>query len=138
MRCSRCGVCCTETEMLLSEKDISRIEKQGFSRNKFTKIDSEGYAKLRNYNGYCVFYDRVKRECAVYSCRPAGCRVYPVIFHEEEGVILDSICESRNTILQREQCLKGKRVIKLLEVIDFEAIKRFNSIDCRAEKRSKK
>ena len=83
MRCSRCGVCCTETEMLLSEKDISRLEKQGLSRNKFAKVDRQGYAKLRNRDGYCVFYDRAKHSCVVYSNRPSGCRVYPVIFHEE-------------------------------------------------------
>ena len=56
--------------------------------------------------------------------RPAGCRVYPVILDEEIGIILDDICQSRNTITHSEKKLKGKRVIRLLEIIDAEASKR--------------
>ena len=60
MRCSNCGVCCTETEMLLCEKDIERLVKRGFSRSFFAKVDREGYAQLKNRQGYCVFYDSEK------------------------------------------------------------------------------
>ena len=124
MRCSNCGVCCTETEMLLSKKDIARLEKKGFSQNQFVNFDNEGYAVLKNREGYCVFYDLKNRQCSVYADRPAGCRVYPVIVDEEIGIILDDICQSRNTITPSEKKLKGKRVIRLLEVIDAEASKR--------------
>ena len=124
MRCSNCGACCTETEMLLSKKDITRLEKKGFNKNYFVKYDKQGYAQLKNREGYCVFYDRKKRECSVYVDRPSGCRVYPVIFDEEKGIILDDICQSRNTITEKEKNLKGKRVIKLLERIDCESVNR--------------
>ena len=124
MRCSNCGVCCTETEMLLSKKDIKRLEKSGFSQNQFVIFDNSGYAQLKNREGYCFFYDRLNHQCSVYIDRPAGCRVYPVILDEETGIILDSICESRKSITQSEKKLKGKRVIKLLEIIDFEACER--------------
>ena len=124
MRCSNCGVCCTETEMLLSEKDITRLEKKGFSKNYFVKYDKQGYAQLKNREGYCVFYNPKKRQCNVYADRPSGCRVYPVILDEEKGIVLDDICDSRNTITEKEKKLKGKRVIKLLERIDNEAANR--------------
>jgi uncharacterized protein len=124
MHCSNCGVCCTETEMLLSQKDISRLGKRGFRPNEFAKYDKQGYAQLKNRDGYCIFYDRKRRQCSVYAYRPSGCRVYPVILDEEKGIILDTICESRNSITIREKYLKGKRVIKLLEIIDNEAIVR--------------
>ncbi|HEX7482689.1 MAG TPA: YkgJ family cysteine cluster protein [Candidatus Bathyarchaeia archaeon] len=124
MRCSNCGVCCTETEMLLSKKDIKRLEKSGFSQNQFVIFDKYGYAQLRNCEGYCFFYDRLNHQCSVYVDRPAGCRVYPVILDEDTGIILDSICESRNSIAQSEKNLKGKRVIRLLEIIDSEAKER--------------
>ena len=124
MRCSNCGVCCTETEMLLSEKDIKRLEKKGFSKNYFVKYDKQGYAQLKNREGYCVFYDPKKRQCNVYADRPSGCRVYPVILDEEKGIVLDDICDSRNTISEREKKIKGKKVIRLLERIDDEAAKR--------------
>jgi Fe-S-cluster containining protein len=124
MRCSNCGVCCTETEMLLSKRDMKRLEKIGFSQNLFVVFDKQGYALLRNREGYCFFYDRLNHQCSVYVERPSGCRVYPVILDEDKGIILDSICESRKSITQSEKNLKGKRVIRLLEIIDSEALDR--------------
>ena len=124
MRCSNCGVCCTETEMLLSKKDIKRLEKKGFSQNQFVQYDKQGYAQLKNHDGYCIFYDLKNQQCSVYVNRPDGCRVYPVILDEEVGIILDGICESRNSITFSEKKRKGKRVIELLEVIDAEALSR--------------
>jgi uncharacterized protein len=124
MHCSNCGVCCTETEMLLSKKDIKRLEKIGFSQNQFVVFDKHGYAQLRNREGYCFFYDRLNHQCSVYVYRPAGCRVYPVILDEDTGIILDNICESRKSITQSEKNLKGKQVIRLLEIIDSEALDR--------------
>ena len=108
--------------MLLSKKDIERLKKKGFSQNYFVHYDKQGYAQLKNFKGYCVFYDRKKLQCDVYSDRPSGCRVYPVIIDEEIGVVLDGICESRNTITEKEKKIKGKRVVKLLEIIDREAM----------------
>jgi uncharacterized protein len=124
MRCSNCGVCCTETEMLLSKKDIRRLEKKGFNQNQFVQYDNQGYAQLKNHDGYCFFYDLKNQKCSVYVDRPSGCRVYPVILDEEVGIILDEICESRNSITLSEKRMKGKRVIGLLEVIDAEALSR--------------
>jgi Fe-S-cluster containining protein len=110
--------------MLLSKKDIKRLEKKGFSQNQFVNYDKLGYAQLKNRKGYCVFYDLKNRQCNVYADRPAGCRVYPVILDEDIGIILDDICQSRDSITQSEKNLKGKRVIKLLEIIDSEALER--------------
>ncbi len=124
MHCSHCGVCCTETEMLLSQRDIKRLEKKGFSQNQFATISKQGYVQLKNRGGYCTFYNLKKRRCKVYQDRPSGCRVYPVILDEDVGIVLDSICECRNTILRAEKDLKGKRVVRLLRVIDAEASKR--------------
>ena len=110
--------------MLLSKKDIKRLEKIGFSKNLFVVFDKHGYAQLRNREGYCFFYDRLNHQCSVYVERPSGCRVYPVILDEDKGIILDSICESRKSITQSEKNLKSKRVIRLLEIIDSEALER--------------
>jgi Fe-S-cluster containining protein len=110
--------------MLLCKKDIKRLEKKGFSQNQFVSYDRRGYAQLKNRGGYCVFYGLKNRQCNVYADRPAGCRVYPVILDEDTGIILDDICQSRGSITQSEKNLKGKRVIRLLEVIDCEALER--------------
>ncbi len=124
MHCLRCGVCCHETEMLLSSKDIERIEKLGYTRNFFVRFDNKGYATLKNHHGHCVFYNPEKRRCTVRTQRPAGCRIYPVIYDEDRGITVDTICPSRNTLTDKQQTKRGEKVIKLLKSIDDEAKRR--------------
>ena len=107
--------------MLLSQEDMDRLENMGFPKAYFVKFDQQGFAQLKNMDKYCVFYDRNKRRCSVYTNRPSGCRVYPVILDEETGIILDDICPERGTITNGEKRAKGKKVINLLEKIDAEA-----------------
>jgi Fe-S-cluster containining protein len=110
--------------MLLSSKDIKRLERKGYKRNFFVLFDSEGYATLKNQRGYCVFYDTKKRRCKVRPHRPAGCRIYPVIFHENKGIIVDPICPSRDSVTEKQKAREGKKVVKLLKTIDAEAKRR--------------
>ena len=124
MRCLRCGVCCTETEMLLSNADIARLERKGYSRRFFVRFDRDGYAKLRNQRGCCVFYDREQRVCRVRADRPLGCRIYPVLHDEEKGIVVDDVCPARDTVTEKQKAKRGKKVLKLLEKIDAEAEKR--------------
>ena len=124
MRCLRCGVCCKETEMLLSEKDIERLERKGYSRDFFVRFDSEGYATLRNQRGHCVFYDPEKRRCRVRASRPLGCRIYPVVYDEDKGILVDTICPSRGSVDEKQKANRGKKVLELLKTIDAEAEKR--------------
>jgi Fe-S-cluster containining protein len=124
MHCLRCGVCCKETEMLLSTKDIERLEKKGYTRNFFVEFDIDGYATLKNQHGYCFFYDQEKRRCKVRAHRPLGCRIYPVIYDENKGIILDSICPSRNSVTDKQKAKRGEKVLKLLKTIDAEAEQR--------------
>ncbi len=128
MRCSNCGICCAETEMLLASKDIRRLEKKGYSKNYFVEIDKEGYAVLKNREGYCVFYDLKGHRCGVYADRPSGCRVYPVVFDEEKGIVLDEICNSWSSITEEEKKVEGKKVISLLYKIDAEAENRRSQV----------
>jgi Fe-S-cluster containining protein len=126
MRCLRCGVCCTETEMLLSNEDIERLERKGYPREFFVLFDKEGYATLRNVKEHCVFYDVEKRRCRVYGVRPSGCRLYPVIYDEEKGIVADEICRAKDRFGEEVLARKGQKVIKLLERIDSEAESRRN------------
>ncbi len=126
MRCLRCGTCCRETDMLLSAEDISCLERKGYSRNLFARFDKEGFALLRNHQGRCVFYDPEKRGCDIYVSRPEGCRVYPVIYDEEKGIIVDDICHAQDTVTEREKNSRGRKVRKLLDRIDSQAKKRIS------------
>ena len=110
--------------MLLTNADIERLERKGYSKEFFVQFDSEGYAKLRNLHGHCVFYDAEKQRCKVYRDRPLGCRLYPVIYDETKGIVVDSICPTRGNWNEKKIEKKGKKVIKLLEKIDAEAKRR--------------
>jgi Fe-S-cluster containining protein len=125
MRCSRCGICCEKTEMLLSGADIQLLEKAGYARENFVRCDRRGFARLRNHMGYCFFYDAERNRCKVYRHRPLGCRFYPIIFSEEEGIIVDDLCPTKNTVTHRELERKGRKLVKLLQEIDSERKKRF-------------
>ena len=127
MRCLRCGDCCKETEMLLSTEDINRLEGKGYRREFFALFDKEGYARLRNLHGHCVFYDTENRRCKVYRFRPLGCRLYPVVYDEEKGIVVDEICRAKGKLNEKRIARKGQRVLKLLERVDAEAESRRNA-----------
>jgi Fe-S-cluster containining protein len=113
--------------MLLSNEDIAQLKRKGYSRDFFMLVDSKGYATLKNQKGHCVFYDITLRRCKVRSNRPSGCRIYPVIHDEDNGIIVDSICPAGNTISEKQKAKRGKKVLKLLETIDAEAKKRHSN-----------
>jgi len=121
MRCSHCGLCCEKTRMLLSSADVEGLERVGCNRLKFMRYDKHGFGRLKNSRGFCVFYNAEKSRCNVYRHRPLGCRIYPVIYSEQEGIVVDSLCPMKNTISESELKKKGKRVIELLKRIDNEA-----------------
>jgi Fe-S-cluster containining protein len=117
LRCSNCGICCEETMMELSSEDIERLEKMGYRLEEFSVTDN-GVASLRNVDGYCVFYNRADKKCQIYEKRPMGCRLYPVVYLENEGAIVDELCPMGHTISEQELRTKGKILEKLLKKID--------------------
>jgi Fe-S-cluster containining protein len=124
MRCLRCGECCKETEMLLSNEDIERLQRKGYIRDFFVRFDTKRYAILRNQDGNCVFFDPEKRVCRERASRPLGCRIYPVMHDEDKGIVIDDICPAKNAVTEKQKVKRGKKVLKLLKKIDAEAKKR--------------
>lgn len=110
--------------MPLSEKDVQLLEKAGYRRAEFAYENRNGYVQLRNKKGYCVFYNREKHVCTVYRRRPAGCRLYPVIYSEDEGVVTDNICPARRTVTEAEIKRKTGALLKLIQQTDDEADRR--------------
>lgn len=124
MKCTHCGLCCEETEMLLSNADITALEKLGYPTRSFVHFSKNGTAQLRNNKGTCVFYNAEKHRCKVYRLKPLGCRIYPVIYTEKEGIVLDDLCPEKSTVSEKEKERKGKQLLKLLRNIDCEALRR--------------
>lgn len=117
--CRSCGECCRGTEMVLLRADVERLERLGYKREDFARY-SGGLLVLRNVNGYCYFYDRVSGLCKVYYSRPLGCRLYPLVFDDSLGVMLDPECPlaalfSRDCSQIREALPILRRVLKTLE-----------------------
>ena len=124
MRCSHCGICCEETQMLLSEADLRLLMKAGYSSERFVHYNRHGYAMLRNRGGHCVFYDVERRSCKTYKSRPLGCRVYPVVYSEENVAVVDELCPMGRTVSKMELRKKGEKVGKLLRRIELETASR--------------
>ena len=91
--------------MLLLEDDVKRIAGLGFKEDYFA-LESDGFKMLKNSSsGRCVFHDGKK--CTIYSNRPAGCRLYPVIFDEDlNHAVKDRLCPYRDEF---DLSLKAKR-----------------------------
>jgi len=107
--------------MMLSNADVERLEKAGYHRRQFLRYDRHGFARLRNRRGFCVFYEIEKCRCQIYKHRPLGCWIYPVIYSEQEGIVVDSLCPMKDSVSEIELKRKGKKVIELLQKIDSEA-----------------
>jgi Fe-S-cluster containining protein len=106
--------------MLLSEADIRRLKEAGHDPRKFVHVNRQSLPQLRNRRGHCVFYNIKRKICNVYRYRPLGCRIYPVIYSEEEGVIIDEFCPLASTVSATEVKHKTKRLVELLQAIDSE------------------
>lgn len=82
--------------MLLTEADVARLAGLGHDPAAFAET-RDGWRVLRNRpwpgdpageERACVFLDAEGR-CTVHADRPAGCRLYPLVFDLEEGPYLD-------------------------------------------------
>lgn len=49
------------------------------------------YLSMVGEDGWCVNFDREKRECRIYATRPRFCRVEADIFYEMYGVEADEL-----------------------------------------------
>jgi uncharacterized protein len=81
--------------MLLLDDDVKRIIGLGFDESYFVR-DSDGFKMLKNSSyGRCVFHDG--KQCTIYANRPAGCRLYPIMFDENQNrPVKDRLCPHRS------------------------------------------
>lgn len=104
--------------MLLSSKDIARIEALGYDRKEFMVTTPEGFHQLRNIEGKCFFF---KNECIVYPSRPEGCVFYPIILNfDAKSCITDKECPESHTVTKKEIKNKCKKLKKLYREIIME------------------
>jgi Fe-S-cluster containining protein len=104
--------------MELSDDDIGRLVALGYHRDAFSVTDQDGVTRLRNVDGWCHFYDRGSARCRVYDTRPLGCYIYPVVFAENYGIAIDTLCPMGDTVSDAEMRVKGRILLGLLDRLD--------------------
>ncbi|MEM2144889.1 MAG: YkgJ family cysteine cluster protein [Candidatus Jordarchaeaceae archaeon] len=121
MKCIQCGLCCQNTEMLLSSRDIARLEALGYDRKEFAVTTPDGFHQLRNIEGRCFFFKEGK--CIIYPSRPEGCVLYPVILDiDGKNCITDKECPNHNTVTEEEMKDNCKKLRKLYKEIIKEIV----------------
>ncbi len=104
-----CDLCCRETRMPLSRVDVARIREAGHRVRDFTQGHGNKRT-LRNVGGRCYFL----REgiCTIYAARPAGCRLYPLVYDEARGRgVMDTCCPHRGEFSVEEEDREALRLL---------------------------
>lgn len=70
-----CGACCH-----LDPQERPDLETY------LTPVELERYLSMVGENGWCIYYDRDRRDCRIYAERPRFCRVLPETFQSMFGV----------------------------------------------------
>ncbi len=119
--CKNCGaLCCRNTEMILSEKDINLIIRN-LSQSKIRQEDftfqNEDFFQLKNIESNCFFLNNESKICNIYEFRPYGCRFYPMIYDDKKKLCLvDNECPRTHLFYQSSQEFKKtcKKVMHFL------------------------
>ena len=102
--------------MILSVKDIKKIQNIGYDKKFFVRKDN-GYFKLKNKDGRCVFHNGKK--CLIYNFRPEGCKLYPLIFNNEyKCAVIDNECSNGGLFNFNPNDIK--RLYNLIDLIESE------------------
>lgn len=100
--------------MPLTGLDIKRISKRGYRYKDFVmRRKRERY--LKNLNSKCVFLG--DNGCKIYSSRPDGCRLYPLVYNEHtHQAIIHNFCPYGNMFkVERDDKEKLDFLIKKLK-----------------------
>jgi len=113
-----CGLCCYGTEMILLPQDISELESLGYRREEFA-VEKNGVYVLRNVDGHCIFLNPETNACTIYPHRPLGCRLYPLVYDVDRGVVtVDKLCPRWHEIT-RELITRYEPVFRaILEILE--------------------
>lgn len=117
-----CVLCCTDTQMPLTENEIRRLEKLGNRRHDFSIIVN-GETRLRNKEGLCFFLREDR--CAIYLLRPEGCTIYPLVYDVDvHKFVFDGVCPN---FREFHATRKDKDQLRqLLRKLDKETAKKTN------------
>jgi len=111
--------------MLLSNKDIEKIQNKGYKINYFVRRKND-WLKLKNKDKKCVFHNG--KFCSIYDNRPDGCNFYPLIFDDEyKNILVDEECPFKDNF--RFNSYDIKRLYKFVKLLKSERNNRIKKTD---------
>jgi len=91
--------------MPLSLLDIDGISQHGYRFKEFV-VKRRRLRHLKNINGRCVFLG--DNGCIIYSFRPEGCRLYPLVYNEKYGkVVIHDLCPNGHEFKVRREDIEN-------------------------------
>ncbi len=113
-----CIKCCINTNMILTNEDVIRINKLGFNNEYFLE-KKDGWKQLKNIDGKCIFHNGYI--CTIYNYRPEGCRFYPIVFNKDDQLaILDKDCPYKNNF--KISKITKNRIKNLVRILEHERL----------------
>ena len=106
-RCvKQCGACCH-----LAPGDRPDLDEY-LSPEEYTL-----YLSMVGEGGWCVNFDRLTRECRIYSTRPRFCRVQPDVFQDMYGIEPDELSDFAIECCRQQ--IEGVYGDRSLEMLNF-------------------
>lgn len=84
--CAECGShCCKLGGVVATRNEVDAILAEGYP-NYFIRLSDEVYGVEWGDDGHCPYLDQSK--CSIYSVRPLGCRMFPVVQTQRGNIVL--------------------------------------------------
>jgi len=94
--CLHCIHCCFFSSPLdfpiVLDNEVSELNTLALKRGinlSFIKLTDKFYLWL--INGFCPFYDILKRRCIIHNNKPFSCRIFPLLLNIETGEVSVSL-----------------------------------------------
>lgn len=84
--CLECGgFCCKLGGVVASRNEVKAILAQGYP-NHFIRLADDVYGHDWGSDGTCPYFKN--GQCSIYSLRPLGCRMFPVVHTSSTDIVL--------------------------------------------------
>ena len=112
--CAECGShCCKLGGVIATQSEVDAILAEGYPNN-FIELSNDVYGTHWGDDGHCPYLDHGK--CLIYSVRPLGCRMFPVVQTRSGDIILVH-CPLRSRISDEEISRRKKLLLNRPEYI---------------------
>ena len=103
--CAECGShCCKLGGVVATRNEVDAILAEGYP-NYFIRLSDEVYGVEWGDDGHCPYLDQSK--CSIYSVRPLGCRMFPVVQTQRAILSWFSVLSEVNYLTKKYPGVRG-------------------------------